>query len=383
MSKVSINTSTLTAIGDAIREKTGKTDLITPGNMPQEIRGIETGGGGEVEPIVLTGSLQYVCTGPIIGSYFEKFGDTITTQDVTGLPQSFMKNTVSKIPFEINMKSGTAASLKATFQNCVNLTELPKINNAKPKAMDNMCYNCERLREIPEDYFDDWDWTTMATGGSASSDGYCNSMFYQCYSLRKLPVWFFKHMPTNKKYSYSYFYSGFSGCYVLDELVNLPIPYTTTAWTNNFLSDTFSSCHRLKNITFETNDDGTPIAVQWGKQTLDLASTEIGYVDATYLDLLTYYYNSGITTDKRVKDAITYQALKNDPDWFATAVEYSRYNHDSAVNTINSLPSTSGSGCVIKFKGAAGSATDGGAINTLTEEEIAVAAAKGWTVTLV
>ena len=37
----------------------------------------------------------------------------------------------------------------------------------------------------------------------------------------------------------------------------------------------------------------------------------------------------------------------------------------------------------IKFKGESGSATDGGAINTLTAEEIAVATAKGWTVSLV
>jgi hypothetical protein len=65
-------------------------------------------------------------------------------------------------------------------------------------------------------------------------------------------------------------------------------------------------------------------------------------------------------------------------------VNYSRYNHDSAVETINSLPDTSAYGTnTIKFKGASGALTDGGAINTLTEEEIAVAAAKGWTVTLV
>ena len=37
----------------------------------------------------------------------------------------------------------------------------------------------------------------------------------------------------------------------------------------------------------------------------------------------------------------------------------------------------------IKFRGEAGALTDGGAINTLTEEEIAVAAAKGWTVSIV
>jgi hypothetical protein len=45
--------------------------------------------------------------------------------------------------------------------------------------------------------------------------------------------------------------------------------------------------------------------------------------------------------------------------------------------------SASGGTNTIKFKGASGAKTDGGAINTLTEEEIAVAAAKGWTVSLV
>jgi hypothetical protein len=109
-----------------------------------------------------------------------------------------------------------------------------------------------------------------------------------------------------------------------------------------------------------------------------------GYCNMTY-NITTY--NSGITADKEVKDDATYQALKNDPDWFSIKVEYSRYNHDSAVETINSLPDTSaylataGGTNTIKFKGASGSKTDGGAINTLTEAEIAVAAAKGWTVT--
>ena len=57
--------------------------------------------------------------------------------------------------------------------------------------------------------------------------------------------------------------------------------------------------------------------------------------------------------------------------------------------TINCLPDTAaylasaGGTNTIKFKGGAGSSTDGGAINTMTEEEIAVAAAKGWTVTFV
>ena len=49
----------------------------------------------------------------------------------------------------------------------------------------------------------------------------------------------------------------------------------------------------------------------------------------------------------------------------------------------NAVKATAGGTNTIKFNGAAGSATDGGAINTLTEEEIAVATAKGWTVSLV
>ena len=104
-----------------------------------------------------------------------------------------------------------------------------------------------------------------------------------------------------------------------------------------------------------------------------------------------YEYSSGITRDKKVSDNESYQRLKDDPDWFTSDKNYSRYNHDSAVNTINSLPDTSaylaedGSRITntIKFNGEAGSLTDGGAINTLTDSEIAIAASKGWTVAFV
>ena len=44
MAKVFIEETTLTAIGDAIRNKTGKTALIDPANMSAEIASIEAGG---------------------------------------------------------------------------------------------------------------------------------------------------------------------------------------------------------------------------------------------------------------------------------------------------------------------------------------------------
>ena len=116
----------------------------------------------------------------------------------------------------------------------------------------------------------------------------------------------------------------------------------------------------------------------------DNAANRTSYVGYVYSNMTTRITsnNSGITEDKQVTDDATYQALKNDPDWFTCDVAYSRYNHDSAVNTINSLPDVSASGGtnIIKFNGESGSATDGGAIKNLTAEEVAVATAKGWTV---
>jgi hypothetical protein len=195
--------------------------------------------------------------------------------------------------------------------------------------------------------------------------------FANCYSLRKLPDF--------QAYWYSSDQSNlFLNCYCLDEIIN--IPATTYKLNSNRFSDTFSNCHRIKNLTFMVQADGTPYVRSWKSQVIDL-STYIGYTTegSKMVD-----YNSGLTYEDNAYDEEHYQALKNIEDWWSSNVEYSRYNHDSAVATINSLPDTSAYGTnTIKFQGQAGALTDGGAINTLTEEEIAVASAKGWTVSLV
>ena len=117
-------------------------------------------------------------------------------------------------------------------------------------------------------------------------------------------------------------------------------------------------------------------------QVLDFSKVGYSHSDA-------YNYRPNGTSKNLIKDDITYQTFKDDPNTWTGKLEYAFYNHDSAVETINSLPDTSafltekGGTNTIKFTGKAGSKTDGGAINTMTAEEIAVAAAKGWTVTLI
>jgi hypothetical protein len=240
-----------------------------------------------------------------------------------------------------------------------------------------MFYGCYRLRYLPEDLGNNWDWNYLHTYAYS----YMSNIFDNCYSLRRVPdnflsnIWGIQTSATYSPYKYL-----FNACFCLDEVKNLPIQQSKLA--SNTFSSTFYSCNRLKSFTFETNEDGSPKIAEWKSQTITL-NNECGNGSSKQYFL---NYNSGITADKEVKDDATYQALKNDPDWFTLTKDYSRYNRLSAVETINSLPDTSaylataGGTNTIKFKGDSGSLTDGGAINTMTEEEIAVATAKGWTV---
>ena len=195
---------------------------------------------------------------------------------------------------------------------------------------------------------------------------------------------------------------------VADEIVGLPVPCGDVAYDsqspfegNYSLYGIVDGASRAKRITFATKTDGTPYTVKWGDIKISLVD-QIGY-STEENNILDQSSVHGITQEKRVSDAATYEALKNDPDYYVynnfsqgydgksvyIGVLYSRYNHTSAVETINSLPDCSAycaetnSTNTIKFKKYSGALTDGGGINTLTEEEIAVATNKGWTVSLV
>ena len=342
------------------------------------------------EAYTITGECKYKFASNGWNWFIETFGNKITTKDITNTEYMFSDCTnLTTIPFDINMKLGNITTATYMFTACQKLRALPRILNLTPNNMNGIFNGCWNLREIPDDYFDTWDWGYMDR--QTNSYG-CNrsNTFQSCFSLRKFPMEFLAHANPVIYSGYITYVSLFYYCYALDEVLNLPIPYTAT-YTSNLFSNTFANCFRLKNMTFEMNEDGTPKVMNWKSQTIDL-SQNVGYLSsASYKNYITGY-NSGITEDKYVYDDATYAALKDDPDWFTAYMSggalYCRYNHDSAVATINSLPDTSaylasaGGTNTIKFKGYCGGKTDGGAISDLTEEEIAVAAAKGWTVTL-
>lgn len=382
MSKYVVDESSLTAIGDAIREKTGGTELIPFTNMPNEIASITTGGGSgiEVEPIVLSGDCSYSCSGPLASKFIELFGDKITTNGLKNINRMFDNYELTNIPFELNMTGKSYYQCDSLFTSAKRLEISPIMNNFYPTSTGYMFYGCSRLRTIPENVFNNWNYSRINSYDWANT----SSMFYNCISLRNIPESFLKNIyGTKKTSSYSLLYNGFCYCFCLDEIRGINFNPDTEI-TSNLFYCSFDRCSRVKDIIFDCNEDGSPKIIRAKNQSIDLAK----YVGYAYDTANILNYNSGITADKQVTDDATYQALKNDVDWWTTDIAYSRYNHDSAVRTINSLPDTSaylassGGTNTIKFKGASGSATDGGAINTLTEEEIAVAIAKGWTVTL-
>jgi hypothetical protein len=399
-------TEKLSAIGEAIRAKTGKEDLLTLDEMPTEIASIETGGGGGAdlpeEALVITGNCNYRFGYNGWNWFIEEYGNKITTKDINRAASMFRESTeLKEVPFTINCNQSGASFSDCfsgctnltrvgningnntnnnpsfygyMFNNCNNITEIGEISNMIPYSTSQMFANCYMLRELPVMNILSYDQFLKYPGSGATR------MFQNCYSLRSIPEELLANMNNNWLNGNNHLIShGFECCYALDEVRGLNLG--TGTGTVNIFAYTFSDNNRLKSITFvgEANGSSTHKSANWTKLVLDLTNN-VGYAP-TKDNILNY--NSGITADKEVYDEASYNALKDDPDWFTCNLAYSRFNHDSAVELINTLPKQNYNGNSIKFKGESGSATDGGAINTLTAEEIAVATANKWTIAFV
>lgn len=360
----------------------------TPTEMVETLNGVLT---LPTDALTITGSCEYRFAQGGWDWFINRYGDKIITKDITNISRMFFQSKAHEIPFEINLSSKESNSFSYAF-NYSEMEKAPVIkgnmpvqtgNYSNPLAMNYLFSGCRYLHDIPDDWFDTF-------GGEefwAARKQYSNqtgNIFQGCGSLRKLPN-LDNLCGLFTTASHHLYYSAFNECYILDEIRNLPTD-TNSTLTSNACVSMVNANHRLQALTFQTNEDGTPKIVKWKSQIIDLSSNGVGYVRDAYnaMRITNYTKYTGIGTEHQVTDDASYQALKDNPNWWTTDIDYARYNHDSAVETLNSLPDASAYGTnTIKFMGAAGAKTDGGAINTLTAEEIAVATAKGWTVTLV
>ena len=335
-------------------------------------------GAPTAEELTFTGNCEYAFSSPAWEWFLNKYGNSITTNQISRSAFMFYNSTFSVIPFTIDcnnsgMKTNNSDRM---FSRAKKLQVVPNITGSI-KGLSQMFEGCENLHSIPE-------WSNIDFSLQHSDKNSASGMFFGCYKLRSIPTNFLKQVYNNASQTYYSCYSTmFNDCYYLDEIVGIPV--SSVAYTSNCFYQTFNNCKRVKNIIFDT-DNGNAKTANWKEQIIDLTENGgVGHSGGISLDTIGDDDGYRLTEATKIT-SLNYDTLKDNPDSWATTKEYSRYNHDSAVATINSLPDTSaylaanGGTNTIKFKGLSGSATDGGAINTLTEEEIAVATAKGWVV---
>ena len=421
-------TDKLTALGDAIREKNGTTDPMTLDQMTSAVQRLEIGSTPNVEEITiiengtytpnegvdgfsrvvvnvpvdlgdlpedllhLTGNQSYRFHGNGWNSFLNKYGNQMTTENLTSIAYMFSNNSqLQNIPFALNMNKSTNCMLSGAFGSASKLEHLPVISDCKVQGLQSMFDNCIKLKEINID-FTNWDLSSIANSTYTPDNG---GLHVNCHSLRQIPMSYYNKLSqiktVGKNYDCSIYYSFCNGCYNIDEIIDMPV-MILDKYTSNAFGNSLTKTYRLKDFIFKVQEDGTPYSASgWKSQVIDLSTSGFALLKQSFYARDFYLHNSGITIDKCIYNDETYQALKDDPDSYVAGYSsenphyYSRYNKASAIRTINSLPDVSGSGGIntIQFKGEAGLKTDGGAINTMTEEEIAVATSKGWTVSFI
>ena len=366
-----VSPSTL-ALGITAHDKSGNIITGTMASSPDA---------PTVSELTIGGDLSYWDNKGAWDWFITKYGNQITVDSnnkITKLSYAFRDSQLEEIPiiFECNMPNDNNG-ISYMFDGATKLKTLPSITGVVTGMTAYTFGRCNNLSQIPASFFTDYNFTT----------GYFYGMCNNCWCLRSIDTTFMEQFTTLYKSSLyaNTFALAFNHCEQLDEL-NIPIRDTTTEMTVNMFYSAFSGMHRIKKLTFDA-----PNPVKWKNQVIDLTEY-FGYSQTNPTTgqpkhLKEDGYNTTITQDK-VMTASTMTSLLGDPDAYPTTINTSRYNHTSAVQTLNSLPDTSaylassGGTNTIKITKYLGSLT-GSSTNDLTAEEIAVATAKGWTVSLV
>lgn len=300
----------------------------------------------------------------------------------------------------VGTKKGTETSFDDAFNGCKNLKKLPKfqfkrdIYGNQTSSVFTSCYNIEQT-EMDKIY--------QFIGAFSSYSQ--NPLLNYCYKIKE-----FDWSKINMKIdAFSPNRIDFGFAPTLERYV-ISATYTKTEATSDRYENRYQGCFpMIKDVSFVTNKDGSPMKSKMTKQTLDWwaysESYSWGYGDVTsdgyrYGDIDKTHNIVGSTIEETQEN---YEKMKQYSDWHCTirsTVNYqrsmvpigrlfSKFNHKTMVSIINTIMDTSeyvaikGGTNTIKFYKYQGDLTDDGGSSNLTEEEIAVATAKGWTVTFV
>lgn len=396
MSLYSIKSETLTNIGDAIRAKGGTSDAIPVTSLADAITNLPSGGGGgdieiPTQIVMNSGNASYFFAGDKMKWALDLIPDNQKIEFIfTDAYNPQLDGVIEGCTGDYSKCTLRAAKFSGPLGSPNEVTHLPEIRISSVSyttttGAAQLFYSSGSLRNIPRDFFYPCDESGNKL--SAPREDLFSSRYgiwglcYGCYSLRNLP-----ELPTHITREGSLtkgYMEAFYDCYSLDKIEGLPVTLENLTLDWNAFSDTFTNCKRISEMTFHVKPDGTPYKCNWSNQVIDLSQAGYGFSESNCDE-----YN-GLSKEGELSAKIINRAelLTNMPDdWWTNDYHYARYNLNSAIRTINSLPDcSSGSGNIIKFKvgqGQYGNITGDTRINNLTEEQIAVATAKGWTVSM-
>lgn len=288
----------------------------------------------------------------------------------------------------IHIEGNMIRNINGMFQKCNYLRKLPilktnefnKLGDESNSVNFNAMFSeCSNLKEIPYNYLSQLHNSTIF---GTPNIGSCQNVFRKCSKLRALPDLKFMNgsqigVSINSSRSYICSADGLYNCFCLDEVTDLPLPANLGGANNDNMFGSYD-LYRIKNFTFMKVDGEVQSRTSFHNQNINLQNC--GYAPSgTNLDTnLDRYGNSA-----KVSTLEDYNRLKTDPDWWTDNVDFSRYNYTSAKNTIESLPrdENNSSWGTLALKRYAGQGY-GKCPNDLTNEELAVATRKGWTVAL-
>lgn len=145
----------LSAIGDAIREKTGKSDLLTLEQMPQEIAGIQAGS----DDATLISMVERTMTDFVATDKMQKIGD-YAFQNAKSLRSADLSN--------LGAQSGSLNNLIGydAFSGCENLEHvvLPEVLETASQSTQwilSRAFSSTNLSEFVTDYSGEFGWISV------------------------------------------------------------------------------------------------------------------------------------------------------------------------------------------------------------------------------
>ena len=277
MAKYVIEDTTLTNIASAIREKTGKSELLLPSQMPSEIQSISGGGDTDYQLNADMKWAKQVCIDDVQEGYtykvLEMISDGYVYHDIV-VPSGGAVKTSDGGYYTSSTKhtwDDTNARIPEYYQNMKLrwiITYYPSETTASFSLYDDVIYVViDGLKHSNTDFSSHYslEYFEYINGGSYTGTSF-NFMFQKCYSLQSIP-----ELNTSQETSFNYM---FGNCYSLQTIPELN---TSSGTSFNYM---FNNCYSLQTIPELNTSSGTSFSSMFGNcyslQTIPELNTSSG-----------------------------------------------------------------------------------------------------------